>query len=91
MLFSGRVACVAAVMSFLLLVAGVSGCSDTTVGAADTSASVTCPAFDVRCLPCEASGEGTLCWVAADAGTCMPLRAIVGPQVKVIGMRCRVD
>jgi hypothetical protein len=50
-----------------------------------------CDAFDIRCLPCEAAGEGEPCEVHDEPGLCADMRVIQGPQVYIAGMRCNAD
>jgi hypothetical protein len=52
---------------------------------------VVCNAFDIRCIPCEIEGEGTVCEVDDLSGVCLPMRTVVGPQLVIEGMRCRAE
>jgi hypothetical protein len=79
------------VLAMMLSLGLYLGCDSEPPSLDTADAIVQCDAFDIRCLPCEAAGEGAPCEVHGSSGLCADMRIIQGPQVYIAGMRCNAD
>ena len=80
------------VFGALILLLGLHlGCDSESAALGTEDPIAQCDAFDIRCLPCEAAGEGKPCEVHGEPGLCADMRVIQGPQVYIAGMRCDAD